>query len=253
LFEVVGAGELAAEFFGKELAELVLGDAHGLVAGAQGVLDFEVVFFGTEDDADGGVFFGEPNLFVEEFEVEVHLARKLRLEGPDFEVNGHEAMETAVEEEEVHVVGLVGELEGVLVADEGEAVAEFEEEVLELVEELAFQFEFEHGFVDAEEFEAVTALDDLVGLFGEVFRQGLQEIGLLGFQLVALVGLCLYLVEQHVTAPGHVGGGLEVVGALFVGCCLVQNDQVLPSRNFCDKLSQIWEILICLVQPPHIP
>ena len=44
----------------------------------------------ADDDADGGVFAGEPFLRVEGFEVELHLAFVLGLEGADLEVNGHE-------------------------------------------------------------------------------------------------------------------------------------------------------------------
>ena len=45
-------GELSFEFSREFRLELVGGHANGIRLGAEGILDFDVIFLGTEDDSD---------------------------------------------------------------------------------------------------------------------------------------------------------------------------------------------------------
>ena len=58
------------------------------------------------------------------------------------------------------------------------------------------------------------------------------------FRQRALVGAGFDLVEQYGTAPAEAGRGLEVIetGSGVFG--LVENEQVMPPGDFCDKLPQ---------------
>ena len=53
-------------------------------------------------------------LVVEQVEVEIHLARELRLEGADLEIEGDERLEEAVIEEQINEILLLAQREAVL-------------------------------------------------------------------------------------------------------------------------------------------
>ena len=126
----------------------------------------------------------------------------------------------------------------VLAADEAEAVAEFEDEVAQLFDQAVFKFAFLDLAVDAQEFEAVAALERLLGLFGQVVGQHLREVVTLALCERALIGLGLDLIEQDVSAPAEAGAGAQVVQALRRHFELVQEQQVMAPWDFCDSLSQ---------------
>jgi methyl coenzyme M reductase subunit D len=67
-------------------------------------------------------------------QVEFHPAGILRLEVVDLEVDHNEAPQAQVKEEEIEVEVLVADLEVILAADKGEALAEFEEEFTQVIE-----------------------------------------------------------------------------------------------------------------------
>ncbi len=153
--ELFGGGEFAFEFTGELRLQLVGGDADGIGLGAQRVFDFHIVLFGAEDDADGLLVVRATLLVVEQVEVEIHLARELRLEGADFEVERHKGLEEAVIEEEVDEILLFPKGDAVLATDEAKAVAEFEQEGLQAGNEPVFEFAFFHCLAESEEIEAV--------------------------------------------------------------------------------------------------
>ena len=101
----------------------------------------------------------------------------------------------------------------VLAADEAEAVAEFEEERLQAGDQPVFEFALLHLPADAEEFEVVGALEHLVGLLGQILRQGEREVVGLLLRHRPFVGAGLDLVEQDIARPAEAGGGAEVVEA----------------------------------------
>ena len=230
--ELFGGRQFAFEFAGKFRLQLIGGNADGVGFGAEGILDFHVVLFRAEDDADGWLVAVAAFPVVEQVQVEIHLSRELRFEGADFEVEGDEGLEEAVVEEEVDEILLFPEGDPVLAADEAEAVAEFEQEGLQARDEAGFEFAFPHGAAQAEKFQIVGTLEHLVGLLGEVLRQGEIEVVRLLFRDGALVGAGLDLVEQHIARPAEAGGGAEIPEAGGGGGEFVQNEEVLPPGNF---------------------
>jgi len=184
--ELFGRWQFSFQFTRQFRLQGVGGDADGVGFRAEGILDFHIVLFRAEDDADGGLVAGAALLVVEQVQIEIHLAGKLRLEGADFEVEGDEGLEEAVVEEEVDEILLFPEGDPMLAADEAEAVAEFEQEGLQARDEAVFEFAFPHGAAQAEEFQIVGTLEHLVGLLGEVLRQGEIEVVRLLFRDGAL-------------------------------------------------------------------
>lgn len=101
--ELLGAGQPAFEPGGQLGLQLVFGDADGVGFGFQGELDFDVVLFRAEDDADGGLVIRGAFLVVQEVQIEIHFAGVFRLEGADFEIERDERLEEAMVEEQVGV------------------------------------------------------------------------------------------------------------------------------------------------------
>jgi len=161
-------------------------------------------------DADGGLVVGAALFVVEEVQVEIHLARELRLEGADLEIEGDKDLEEAVIEEEIDEILFFAKGDAVLAPDEAKAVAEFEQEALQTGDEPVFEFAFFHRLAEAEEIEAVGVLEHLIRLLGEVFRQGEVEVVCLFVGDGAFVGPGFDLVEQDVARPAEAGGGAEI-------------------------------------------
>jgi hypothetical protein len=106
--------------------------------------------------------FGEPA------EVEFHLAFVFGFEIAQFQIDGDEAFQTAVIEEEVEIEVVGIDLYAGLATEEGEAVAEFEEEGFEFAQDGVFEVFFEVAVFEAEEVEDVGIAEDEVG--GPVLR-----------------------------------------------------------------------------------
>jgi len=126
---------------------------------------FDLLFLlpGAEDKAERRFFVGLLLVFREPAEVEFHLAFVFGLEVPEFEVDGDEASEAAVVEEEVEVevVGIDGNAE--LAGLEGEALSEFEEEDFEFAQDGVFEVLFEVAVPETEEVEDVGIAEEEVG------------------------------------------------------------------------------------------
>ena len=148
------------EFAGREGGE-VFGDVDAAL------VEFEQfallrLFAGAEDDAEGGFFAGLLLVLGEPTEIQFHLALILCLEVAELEVDGDEAFQaTMVEEEiEVEVVGI--DLDAELAGLEGEALAEFEEEGFEFAEDGVFKVFFQIAVLETEEVEDLGITEDEV-------------------------------------------------------------------------------------------
>ncbi len=115
----------------------------------------------AEDQADGGLIGRVAQPVIHDVAVEVHLAGVLGLEGAFLEVDHDEAAEAEMIEEQVEVEIIVADIEAVLPADEGEALAEFEQEFLEVGEQAGFQFALMEGLFEREEVEDVGVFEGL--------------------------------------------------------------------------------------------
>ena len=79
-------------------------------------------------------------------EVEVHLAGIFGFERANFQIDDDEAAKLEVVEKEVDVGIIVTDVHLNLPAHEGEAAAEFDEEILQVAQESGFEFAFVEGF-----------------------------------------------------------------------------------------------------------
>lgn len=175
----------------------------------------------------------------------------LRAELGHLQVDDDVAVQFDVVEEDVDEEVLLADREVVLAAEEGEADAELEHDVLEVAQEAALQVALVGSSIEGEEVEVVG-----------VFEQALGEVGLGGGERAGEVGdgLALAAMErgvdldgQDVAAPAVLDGGLGVPGADFGGAELVEQDAVVEPGQLCSNLLQN-----CLVRPgrgesPHVP
>ena len=190
-----GGGEFAFEFDGQSGLQFVLGDADWVGLAFERVLDFDVAFFGAQDDTDRRAVVGTTLLVVEQVQVEVHLAGVLRLELANFEIERNECFEEPMIEQQIDEVFFRAQDHAVLAADKAESVSEFEQEALQVVDEQVFEVAFLDGSMDAQELEVVAALHHLGGLLGESFGQGFGEVVRLAFGDAPLVRTGFDLVE----------------------------------------------------------
>lgn len=79
-------------------------------------------------------------------------------------------------EEQIDEVVLLPQQQPMLAADEAEAVAQLQDEILELVDQVILQLALPDGLADAEEFEVVGALQRFLSLLRQVLRQGEREV-----------------------------------------------------------------------------
>ena len=109
----------------------------------------------AEDYAQRRLFAGLLLVACEPTEVEFHLAFVLGLEVAKFEINGNEALQIPVIEEEVEIEIIGIDLDSLLAGEESEAVAEFQEESFDFPQDGVFKVLFEVAVVEVEEVEDV--------------------------------------------------------------------------------------------------
>ena len=159
-------GEDGAVFGGEEL----------FAAFEDGVLDDGFVLIGAEDEADGGIVVGAAFEVVEHADIHVDLADVLMCELGGLEVDDDEAFQDVVIEDEIEVEVAGLGTDAHLAGDEGEAMAHFQEEALELGDDGGLDSGLGCGWIfrQAEEFQDVGILDEIAdgGLGRECFGRG---------------------------------------------------------------------------------
>ena len=108
---------------------------------------------------------------VEGFEVEAELAEVFRLEAADLELDGDEAVQAAMEEQQIEREIPPADLERELGADEAEVAAQLDEEVAELEEQTLMEIRLAVAGREAEEFEEVAVLEDGEGLWVDLCQR----------------------------------------------------------------------------------
>ncbi len=101
-----------------------------------------------------------------------------------------------------------------------------------------FQLTFLHRPAEAEKLQVVAALERLLGLFRQMLRQRGGKIVRLARLEGALIGTGLDLVEQDIAAPAEARRGAEGVKPGRGSGSLIENQEILSPRDFCDKLPQ---------------
>jgi len=95
--------------------------------------------FGAEDESHRGVLSGVCPMLPGIIEIQVHLAGIGLREFPGFEINENEAPQSAVKKHQADAIPFIPDAQALLAGDEGEVVAEFEQEVLKMKNERLFQ------------------------------------------------------------------------------------------------------------------
>src|SRR5271157_4517899 len=98
--------------------------------------------FGAEDKPHGRVLTGMGPMLLGKVQIEIHLASVGVGEFPGFEIDENEAFQAAVKKHQVDAVPFIPDAQALLASDEGEVVAEFEQEVLKMKSESLFQCGF---------------------------------------------------------------------------------------------------------------
>jgi hypothetical protein len=99
----------------------------------------------AQDQPDTGIVARFTFEVVESGEIEIHLASMLRPERPRLEIDGDQTAQFAVIEKKIDVEILPADLEMVLVGDEGEAFAKFEQQILHARDQAALNIALLQG------------------------------------------------------------------------------------------------------------
>ena len=102
-------------------------------------LYFQVVFLRTQDDTDRRVVVFGSLFLIEHVEIEIHLAGIFRLEWPRFQFKGNQRLEKAVIEQQIDEILLVAQRQTMLPPHETEAIAQFQDEILQLLNKPALK------------------------------------------------------------------------------------------------------------------
>jgi hypothetical protein len=86
---------------GQVGAELVRGYTHWVLHSLEGILDHLVTFLFAKHNTHGGVLVGHSLLVVEHVQIEIKLTGIRGLETAFFQLNGHQASELTVVEQQV--------------------------------------------------------------------------------------------------------------------------------------------------------
>ena len=92
-----------------------------------------------------GLSSGSRSTVIQRGEIEIHLARMLRLERPRLQVDGDQATQLAVIEEQVDVKILSADLEMMLAGDERKPFSQLEQQVLDPGDEGPFDVALVRG------------------------------------------------------------------------------------------------------------
>ena len=127
---------------------------------AQGIFDDLVILRRTKQYADRRLLVRLLHVAVEGLQVELEFAQVFRLELDDLEFKRDQAIERPVEEEQVECKVPPADLDRVMAADVAEVAAEFDQELLELLDQAALQVGLGMPRRKVEELDEVAVLED---------------------------------------------------------------------------------------------
>lgn len=153
----------------------------------------------AQDQADGRRVVRVLQLVVDHVAVEVQLAGVLRLELAALQLDHHVAAQLDVEEQQVDEVLLLADLHPVLPPHEGEALAEFEQELLQVLHQPGFQLALAKRLLQRQEVEDVGILQRLADQLG--LRRQSPHAEAAGTYALSLTGLAVDHQHQRGAAP----------------------------------------------------
>ena len=107
-----------------------------------------------------------PEEVIDGGEIKVHLAGVFGSELVHLEINNNEASKSEVVKEEIDKEILAFNFEWVLTSNKGEADAELQKKLLEMLDEGGFKIAFFGLLTEAQKIEVVRIFDNLLGEFG---------------------------------------------------------------------------------------
>ncbi len=149
----------------------VFGDERGGGDAAHGVLDNFVVLGLAKQYADAGVLVWFPHVPVQRFEVEVELADVFGFERSDLQLNGDQAVDSAMIKQQINEAVASSDLYRILLADEGEVAPQLPQEPSEPAHEASAQIVFGMIRRKIEELDDVAVLEGASGLRRQFLRR----------------------------------------------------------------------------------
>lgn len=158
------------------------------------------IVVGAENQSDALGVVAAAELVVDGVEVERHLARELRLELADLQVDDDESAQLVVVEEQIEEELLPADLQRLLATVLREPNAEFTEEPRDLPHRSVFQFALAGVLGDVDEVEHVRVLGHGQGRSAFDFAERAGVIG--GGRAIAQVQLEIDLSSELTARPG---------------------------------------------------
>ena len=128
----------------------------------QRVVCFGRTFFGAQDQADRRILAGLHPVLARVVQIEVHLSGVGVAELADLEVDDDEALQTPMEEQQVDAEPRVVDSQSALATDEGEVVAEFQQEVGQVLDQRLLQVGLRVLVLEVEELEHERVVNRLL-------------------------------------------------------------------------------------------
>jgi hypothetical protein len=120
---------------------------------------------------DGGAFVGFLHVPVQGLEVEFHFAEMLRFEFLDFQIEGDQALQPPVKEQEVQTKVLAADLEGILLTDETKVAPQFNEEASEFADERRLKLCLRVAVCKLDKFDHIAVLERAFGVWVQLCQR----------------------------------------------------------------------------------
>ena len=151
------------EFLVGQLRSVFSHDGRGDGA-AERIFHDLAVFGRAEEHANGWTLVRFPHIAVERFEIEFEFADVLRLKLLDFQFDGYETSQAAMKEKQVEFEIPAADLDGIVAADEAKVAAEFDQKILEALDQAAMKVALGVVLGETEEFEQIAVFEDGCGV-----------------------------------------------------------------------------------------
>jgi hypothetical protein len=151
-------------------------DTEGLPDVTKGVLRNDSILRFAKNEADARLVVGVAKHVIDCGEIEVQLARVFRLELAHFQIDDNEASELQMVEEQIELEVFSSDFKRNLAAYEGEADAEFDEELTQVREQATLQVALVCLGGERQKIEVVWVLDELLGEVGLWLRKCRVEV-----------------------------------------------------------------------------
>ena len=170
----------------------------------------------------------------------------LRLEIANFQFNRHQAGQRAVVEQKVNIEILSAHLDAVFLADEGEVLAKFQNELLQVVRDRFAEIALRKLLRKIEELQHIGVKNAAAHILGNGFGHQLLGgqhiafiVGAVDLALQLALGIVLFRAQSHIKM------------SLFRRLCAGQDQQVVCPADLCHQWCHKFVVLVGLVKLLH--